>query len=307
MWYNRHDIYIKRIGFSLIRVHRLQRENVQCPSEDKLLSQLKWPVETIYVGAQPTFNTKSQNLNQHRDWHRLTRLHDEHVYEKSHTTAALTARADTVQAGSQADLLDQGIVGCNCVKIEKDFVYGKSEKTIDRLKVAAHGIPIYNDFPAEFFSNYSPYIWGGRNIATPEDVGALMVNFCLYPGTYQPSGHLNISRAREFFVQYTSSYIGRTDASNGAEDYPLAAGESVRDAVLLFLAIAINFLELVGRIVYVKAYASDYYYDLNVKSYNCNNRETVKVRETPKALYYHHEMETYSSEPQGNLVKLRIK
>ena len=34
-----------------------------------------------------------------------------------------------------------------------------------------------------------------------------MINFNLYPGTYQPSGHINVSRAREFYIAYTSSVI----------------------------------------------------------------------------------------------------
>jgi hypothetical protein len=35
-----------------------------------------------------------------------------------------------------------------------------------------------------------------------------MVNFCLYPKTYQPSGYVNISRAREFFFNWTSAVVG---------------------------------------------------------------------------------------------------
>jgi len=247
-----HDIYIKRIGFSLIRVHRIQRETVQNPQEDKLLSNLKWPVETMYVAARPTYNTKSQNPNQPRDWALFTRLHNQHVYEKCCDTLISEQIAPLVDGttvtpallveNSQAALLVDGYVLDNVTSLNKDFTYPVSEPTIDRVRVAAHGIPIYNDFPAAFFSDYSPYIWGGRNLATPDDQGALMVNFCLYPNTYQPSGHLNISRAREFFFQYTSSYIGRSDSNNGPDDFPSAVGETIRDAELLILAIAINFL-----------------------------------------------------------------
>jgi hypothetical protein len=247
-----HDIYIKRIGFSLIRVHRLQVINVNQPSVDSLMSNLKWPVETVYTGIRPTYNEHEKNLSQHRDWHHLQRLHNEHVYEKACGTAlsfngttfigGLPARADVTLSGSQAASINAGLVGGSAMCVTKDFVYPKSEKTVDRLKVTAHGIPIYNDFPAEFFSHYSPYVWGGQNINCPEDDGALMVNFCLYPGTYQPSGHLNISRAREFYIQYTSSYVGRAESSNGPDDYKLANGESGRPGDLITLAIAINFL-----------------------------------------------------------------
>ena len=58
--------------------------------------------------------------------------------------------------------------------------------TIDTLTIQAHGINIYNAFPNGFFNAYTSYHYGGPNINTPTDVGALFVPFCLYPGTYQP-------------------------------------------------------------------------------------------------------------------------
>lgn len=58
--------------------------------------------------------------------------------------------------------------------------------TIDSLSIKAHGIPIYNGFSSKFYNAYIPYHFGGPNVNTPQDSGALMVNFNLYPGTYQP-------------------------------------------------------------------------------------------------------------------------
>jgi hypothetical protein len=52
-----------------------------------------------------------------------------------------------------------------------------------------------------------------------------MITFNLYPGTYQPSGHINVSRAREFYIAYDSSYVG-----------------SATTADLVVNAVAINFL-----------------------------------------------------------------
>ena len=80
-------------------------------------------------------------------------------------------------------------------------------KTLDNLTIKAHGIPIYNNFPSQFYNAYVPYHYGGPNVRAPQDCGALMVNFCLYPGTYQPSGHINVSRAREFYLEYISSVV----------------------------------------------------------------------------------------------------
>ena len=117
-------------------------------------------------------------------------------------------------------------------------------RTVDNLTIKAHGIPIYNAFPAGFYNAYVPFHYGGPNIVTPEDVGALMVTFGLYPGTYQPSGHINISRAREFYLEYTSSLISSTNEGN-----------------LLVIASAINFLlnSLGEKVIIEKVMASVYY------------------------------------------------
>jgi hypothetical protein len=98
--------------------------------------------------------------------------------------------------------------------------------TVTALTVRAHGIPIYNNFPQRFYNAYTPYTYGGHNVRTPKDCGAMMVTFCLYPGSYQPSGHINISRAREFYLEFTN------DASITANN----------PGTLVVIASAINFL-----------------------------------------------------------------
>jgi hypothetical protein len=103
--------------------------------------------------------------------------------------------------------------------------YVTEVKTVDRIKVSAHGITLYDEFDSSFHNLYLPYHYGGQNLNTPEDTGVYMINFCLYPGTYQPSGHINISRAREFSLQWRTSYINNTRAGD-----------------LLVVASAINFL-----------------------------------------------------------------
>jgi hypothetical protein len=45
-------------------------------------------------------------------------------------------------------------------------------------------------------------------MVTPSDSGAMLINFALFPFVHQPSGSLNISRAREFYIRLYSSVIG---------------------------------------------------------------------------------------------------
>ncbi len=79
--------------------------------------------------------------------------------------------------------------------------------TVDTLSLQAHGITIFDQFQDIFYSEYLPYQFGGAALNTPEDHGAFFVNMALFPRSYQPSGHLNISRARETYLSWTTSYI----------------------------------------------------------------------------------------------------
>ena len=91
--------------------------------------------------------------------------------------------------------------------------YYTETPTIDTLKIVAHGIDIYSETPESFYNSYLPYRFG-RNMNTPTDRGWYMLNFNYLPGEYQPSGHINLSRAREFYLMYTSSFINSTNQTN---------------------------------------------------------------------------------------------
>ncbi len=213
-----HDIYIKRIGFSLIRVFRQHTQSCsQSGTEEKLLSQLKWPVEYMFVGLRPRWNTTSvTNLtgasagkvsgNQYvwRDWHRLTKM-----------VNAVQNNATVVQAGALVHTKGSAAAA----------EYFLPVPTVDTLSLTSHGITIFDSFNDTFFNQYMPFHYGGTALTTPEDTGALFINMALFPRSYQPSGHLNISRARETYLKWTTSYIS---PSTSAE--------------LLVIAVAINFL-----------------------------------------------------------------
>jgi hypothetical protein len=217
-----HDIYIKRIGFSLIRVYRqhTQRCN-QESSDEKLLSQLKWPIEYLMVGIRPVWNIKDVtvgtggvvsggNQNQWRDWHRMTRVVEATCDHPN--LAEIPSGAAVAAAGSS--------IG----QVIPDKYY-LPVPTVDSLTLTSHGIVIFDNFNDTFFNQYMPYHYGGPALVTPDDVGALFVNMALFPRSYQPSGHLNISRARETYLKWTTSYVSAKTPAD-----------------LLAVAVAINFL-----------------------------------------------------------------
>lgn len=215
-----HDIYIQRIGFSLIRVHRFQSQQVVNSTEQVLLSQMKWPIETMFVGLRPIVNVSAANPNQFRDWHRLTLVTDNLI---------------DIAAKSHSDVMTDDTVAFNAASIKHKTTYSQESaerlsfpvftETIDTLKMLAHGIVIFDTYKAAFYRDYMSFTFGATNIISPEDQGAMMLNFCLHPGTYQPSGHINVSRAREFYIEYVSNYAS-----------------PATPCALLVLATALNFL-----------------------------------------------------------------
>lgn len=220
-----HKIYIKRIGFSLIRVHRQQTSVITKSSENILLQSLKWPVETMFVGLRPVANktavpvvgtsgvddpTAEDNERSLRDWYKFTQ--------------------ETLTEYKMPNVLSRGTTVDTTSGEVKTFthpsVYAqKSTKTIDSITISAFSVEMYKQLPADFFNAYIPYTYGGHNVMAPSDKGALMINFNLYPGSYQPSGHFNVSRAREFYIEITSS-----------------VASSANPAELIVVAQAINFL-----------------------------------------------------------------
>ena len=204
-----HDIFIKRIGFSLIRVHREQNQALQNSSDEILLNKMKWPIETMYVGFRRTSYQTSSASND--KWHTFHGYNSSNTYSL-HGVAGWDGSAAAAPASVTANT---------------------PLRMTSNITVSAHGIPLYNGIDSKFFDSYIPYMYGGQNINAPATAGILMINFCIYPGTYQPSSHINVSRAREFYIKY----VGGKDSDGTTELI-----SSTYTAQMIVVASAINFL-----------------------------------------------------------------
>jgi len=149
------------------------------------------------------------------------------------TVVTFEETGDSLQAFDADELTAVEVTTASAVTTmtssEAEMTVQVCSTTLKDVTIKAHGIPIYNNFPSGFYNAYLPLTYGGHNVRTPEDCGALMVTFCLYPGTYQPSGHINVSRAREFYLDYVATDL----IGNGM-------GQSA--GALVIVASAINFL-----------------------------------------------------------------
>ena len=208
-----HDIYLHRITFSLIRVYREQIVSINKTGENSLLlSQLKWPVEVMFFGIQPHWNSSNSNIYKYHDWHRFTLQCPTNT-----NTNTLCEVPDIkfvvaeVPGGATPSFVTPLVAGApgfsSSISPVVDGLFFENVPTIDNCSLESHGIVIYDKLPDIFFNQYFPYQYGGYNINTPTDPGVLMINMALFPGTYQPSGHLNLSRVRETYIKWKSSLV----------------------------------------------------------------------------------------------------
>ena len=209
-----HDIYIKRIGFSLIRVHREQNTSLSGQGNSEvLLSALKWPIEYMYIALQPSWNKSSvQNPNAWRDWHRFSK----NLSAFPSTLLSGNNYSESVPTGPTSSDSTSTFVGQNSTQGEQYWI---PSQTTDSLSIISHGITIFDNFPSTFYNAYLPFKYSDPCWITPEDNSLMFITFCLFPGSYQPSGHLNISRARETYVNVASTYV----SSNGRCNFNVVA------------------------------------------------------------------------------------
>ncbi len=191
------EIYSNRVGFNLVRLHLSQTISLSAPSGQQVLNSMKWPITKLTAVFQPSVNN---------------------VFNSNVTTRG--SQVSVIDA-SMEDWNRFGLVSTNTVAA--GTVNGTSStasyivKTVTdhmlTIGVSAFGNDIYKPMPSQFFNSYTPLKFGA-DTTTPTDPGVFFIPFCLFPNSYQPSGHLNISKLREFYLNYSSSYISSSNTVN---------------------------------------------------------------------------------------------
>lgn len=186
-----HKIFMNKFGFQLVRITKQHTErNMTLDNNSILLHNLKFPVETLFVGFRPV-----ANLSNSQRW-----------YKNSIITS------NTIQ--------EAVVTGIAFIQVN-NAIFLSETPVVSSLELRAHDIVIYQQTVPSFYNSYLPYRFG-PNLKTPSDPGWYMFNFNANPGDYQPSGHFNISRERELVLNYVSAidpalqqpYIRRTNPVN---------------------------------------------------------------------------------------------
>lgn len=206
-----HDIFASRIGFSLLRVHRRQVNQLQSASDQFLLDQLKFPAEYLVVGLRDRTNVNDFD----RWWMMGTRK----------------VRTDTNKLVVPAMIWNTQLQVCQLVCREATEAT-TLESFTNTLGVTAHGIEIFPQLPAAFYNAYMPIRYAENSmVVSPVDTSAFLVNFCLYPGKFNPSGYYNLSAGRELYINYSL----KPSSNLGADIQPGQAEMVISMSALNFL------------------------------------------------------------------------
>jgi hypothetical protein len=195
--------HLNKGGIQLIRITKTHIQRVTSMEASVLLNQIKWPVECLYVAFRPL-----ANLTDSQRWH-------------MNTNVTLVEYPCAVVTGGTTILVNNA-------------QFYEETPLVDSLGLRMQDIDIYKPMPPAFYSSYLPYQYG-YNVRTPRDVGWMMMNFNIYPGDQQPSGYINTSLGREFYINYVS-------AINPDTSLPYIRPDSPVD--LIVVADCINFLQI---------------------------------------------------------------
>ena len=186
-----HDIFASRVGFSLIRVHRRQVNQLQNNMDSFLLDQLKFPAEYLMVGV------RSRTLvNDFDRWWMMGTPYTPPLRQRLMVTIAVPSTSGQ-STGTLSD--PSGMQAAQRIATPITTL----NNIVDTIGVTAHGIEIFPQLPSAFYNAYMPIRYSDNGmIVSPYDTSAFLVNFCLYPGKFNPSGYYNLSAGREMYINY---------------------------------------------------------------------------------------------------------
>jgi len=176
------NIFASRVGFSLIRTHRRQVSQLKSASGSILLDQLKFPAEYFTIGV------------------RTRRLVND--FDRWWMMGYVKTRADA------AKLIVPTMVWNSELRLYQ-LVYREAgevtslENMVDTIGVTSQNIDLYPMIQSEFYNSYLPNRYPVNSMTvSPTDTASFLINFCLFPGQYNPSGYFNLSAGRNTYIKY---------------------------------------------------------------------------------------------------------
>lgn len=175
------DLFISRLGFTLIRTH-LQINKILNTNKDliNLGSELKFPVEDICIYARPAVNESGiDSLN---------------LWYKNSIQVLRNIKVPVMFKTGNVEQL-----GTN------NITYYDSTPLFDSMALRVNNGSLHGTDTPLFYQSYISLVSGNNISSNTNNMYYLAYN--LYPRSFQPSGYINMSRTRNITFQYSSSLI----------------------------------------------------------------------------------------------------
>lgn len=181
------DLFIQKITFQIMRMHKSFRRQVNVESGIIRLDKLRHPTETIYMGIRPLANKIDLTY-----WYKLSQL------------VSRSVRNPMLVQNPNPVLPD--------IFIQSPIEYVEEYPVADLVTLKMQGLTLFEDFPVNLFNLNYPFRKESQDrnpglISTTKDAGPMMINFGIYAGIKQTSGYFNLSRARELEFGWRESSI----------------------------------------------------------------------------------------------------
>lgn len=175
------EIMMRDYVYSLIRVPRSMMQTVQLSEGSILLKDLKYPTEHIAIAFRPHENQEDID-----NWHRNTWLNQVDVMIPTVIMDRSVAPAEPVVAINFAS-------------------YYTEMPTVEHVGMTiSGGVEIH---PVDTVKKYSSFhTFTAPGMVAPEDPGWLLFTHQINQG-YDPSGHIDLSRNREIYLNYSGTRI----------------------------------------------------------------------------------------------------
>ena len=202
------NLILNNSDLTLVRVNKIQEQIVTHTDAEILLKNLKFPTEHMAFCFRPLVNYTDVD-----NWYRNSVLTPNNIMVP---VAVLTSDPTPVP-----------VLAINSA------TYLSEDRVVDQCGLNTKSLEIFQYDTTAKYSNFYPFAANGFD--TPDESGWMLLNFQLKPTDYNPSGHIDLTKNRELYLKYSSSYI--TDATR---------------AKLVIVSQAINFLICKAQSAYMR-------------------------------------------------------
>jgi len=174
------DIFVTRLGFILVRIHKRITTILNKNKDKILLPELKFPMESLYLYFRPSIN--ETGLDNLQTWYKNAILDLNYIQ-----TPVIYDNAGTKT------------VGYNSIK------YYQESPVVNNIELLINDTSTYNFNGIKLYDSYLPYI-SDKNVITSNN-NIYYLPFSFYESKNQPCGYLNLSKSREIYLDYESTKI----------------------------------------------------------------------------------------------------